>query len=203
MFYEPPKRDHGLSHDPLKAIVAPRPIGWVSTLSSSGIANLSPYSFFNAVSSGPDMVAFSSMGWKDSAINARDTGEFVCNYVSWDLREEMNQSSVMAPSDVDEFDFAKLERAECRLVKAPRVALAPAALECRTTKTLELDRADGSPGTYVLVIGEIVGAHIDDAFISEDGYFDVTKANPITRMGYLDYARQGELFQMRRPEWKP
>ncbi len=204
MFYEPTKRDKNvLPHDPLKAIAAPRPIGWISTLSEAGVANLSPYSFFNAVSSGPDMVMFSSAGWKDSATNARATGEFVCNYVSEELAAAMNQSSVTAPNEIDEFDFAQLEKAECRLVKAPRVAAAPAALECKVTNIVDLDRADGSKGTYVMVIGEVVGVHIADGFITDDGRFDTAKAKPVTRLGYRDYGAFGEMFEMiRPPNWE-
>lgn len=203
MFYEPASRDKNvLPHDPLKAIVAPRPIGWISTVSSDGVANLSPYSFFNAVSSMPDMVMFSSAGWKDSVTNAKATREFVCNYVSEDLAAAMNQSSVTAPSEIDEFSFAHLEKSDCRIVKAPRVADAPAALECRVTNIVELDRADGSKGAYVMVIGEIVGVHIRDEFITPDGRFDAAKARPVTRMGYRDYGAPGEIFEMiRPPDW--
>lgn len=200
MFYEPDNRDKtALPHDPLKAIVAPRPIGWISTLSADGVANLSPYSFFNAVSSDPDMVMFSSAGWKDSVTNAKATGEFVCNYVSEELAAAMNQSSVTAPGEIDEFNFAQLEKADCRIVKAPRVARAPAALECKVTNIVDLNRADGSKGAYVMVIGEIVGVHIDDAFITDDGRFNAAKAKPVTRMGYRDYGAFGEMFEMIRP----
>lgn len=204
MFYEPTKRDKDiLPHDPLKAIAAPRPIGWISTLSETGVANLSPYSFFNAVSSDPDMVMFTSAGWKDSVTNAKATGEFVCNYVSEELASAMNQSSVTAPSDVDEFNFAQIERADCRIVKPPRVAKAPSALECKVTKIIDLDRADGAKGTYVMVIGEIVGVHINDDFITADGRFDVAKARPVTRLGYRDYGAFGEIFEMiRPPNWR-
>lgn len=204
MFYEPTRRDKDiLPHDPLKAIAAPRPIGWISTLSETGVANLSPYSFFNAVSSDPDMVMFSSAGWKDSVTNAKATGEFVCNYVSEELASAMNQSSVTAPSDVDEFNFAQIEKADCRIVKPPRVAKAPSALECKVTKIIDLDRADGAKGTYVMVIGEIVGVHINDDFITADGRFDVAKARPVTRLGYRDYGAFGEIFEMiRPPNWR-
>lgn len=204
MFYEPTRRDKDiLPHDPLKAIAAPRPIGWISTLSETGVANLSPYSFFNAVSSDPDMVMFSSAGWKDSVTNAKATGEFVCNYVSEELASAMNQSSVTAPSDVDEFNFAQIEKADCRIVKPPRVAKAPSALECKVTKIIDLDRAHGAKGTYVMVIGEIVGVHINDDFITADGRFDVAKARPVTRLGYRDYGAFGEIFEMiRPPNWR-
>lgn len=133
MFYEPSK-GHGLPHDPSKAIVAPRPIGWISTLNAAGEINLAPYSFFNAVSTRPFIVWFSSEGEKDSATFAQETGEFVANLVSRDLAEKMNRTSVSAPRGVNEFVYADLAMAPSRLVAPPRVAAAPAALECQVTE---------------------------------------------------------------------
>ena len=199
MFYEPSK-GHGLPHDPSKAIVAPRPIGWISTLSGAGEINLAPYSFFNAVSTRPFIVWFSSEGEKDSATFAQETGEFVANLVSRDLAEKMNRTSVNAPRGVNEFVYADLAMAPSRLVAPPRVAAAPAALECRVTEVFRPRGLDGTPTSAVVVAGEVVGVHIDDAFL-KDGLFDITKAGNVARLGYMDYASVDEVFSMRRPRW--
>lgn len=199
MFYEPSK-GHGLPHDPSKAIVVPRPIGWISTLSGAGEINLAPYSFFNAVSTRPFIVWFSSEGEKDSATFAQETGEFVANLVSRDLAEKMNRTSVNAPRGVNEFVYADLAMAPSRLVAPPRVAAAPAALECRVTEVFRPRGLDGTPTSAVVVAGEVVGVHIDDAFL-KDGLFDITKAGNVARLGYMDYASVDEVFSMRRPRW--
>ncbi|TIP80757.1 MAG: flavin reductase family protein, partial [Mesorhizobium sp.] len=164
MFYEPSK-GHGLPHDPSKAIVAPRPIGWISTVNKAGEVNLAPYSFFNAFSTRPFIVWFSSEGEKDSASFAEETGEFVANLVSRDLAEKMVRTAVDAPRGVTEFDYADLTMAPSRLVAPPRVAAAPAALECRVTEILRPKALDGTPTSAVVVAGEVVGVHIDDAFL--------------------------------------
>lgn len=199
MFYEPSK-GHGLPHDPSKAIVAPRPIGWISTLNAAGEINLAPYSFFNAVSTRPFIVWFSSEGEKDSATFAQETGEFVANLVSRDLAEKMNRTSVSAPRGVNEFVYADLAMAPSRLVAPPRVAAAPAALECQVTEVFRPRGLDGTPTSAVVVAGEVVGVHIDDAFL-KDGLFDITKAGNVARLGYMDYASVDEVFSMRRPRW--
>jgi flavin reductase (DIM6/NTAB) family NADH-FMN oxidoreductase RutF len=200
MFYEPSK-GHGLPHDPSKAIVAPRPIGWISTVSKAGKLNLAPYSFFNAFSTRPFIVWFSSEGEKDSATFAEETGEFVANLVSRDLAEKMVRTAVDAPRGVSEFDYADLIMAPSRLVAPPRVAAAPAALECRVTEILRPKALDGTPTSAVVVAGEVVGVHIDDAFLN-DGLFDIVKAGNVGRLGYMDYASVSEIFSMRRPRWK-
>ncbi|ESY85341.1 flavin reductase family protein [Mesorhizobium australicum] len=199
MFYEPSK-GHGLPHDPSKAIVAPRPIGWISTLNKAGEVNLAPYSFFNALSTRPFIVWFSSEGEKDSASFAQETGEFVANLVSRDLAEKMNYTSVDAPRGVNEFVYADLAMAPSRLVKPPRVAAAPAALECRVTEVFHPKALDGSPTSAFVVAGEVIGVHIEDAFL-KDGLFDITKAGNVARLGYMDYASVDEVFAMRRPRW--
>ena len=152
MFYEPPKDDHGLPYNPFKALVAPRPI---TTMSLKGEVNLSPYSYFNAVSDRPDIVAFSSHGRKDALTFAEETGEFVCNLATFDLREAMNRTSAPLPRGESELDFAGLTPAPCRLVKPPRVAESPVALECRWLRTVPLEPLAG-PAQYHLVIGEVV-----------------------------------------------
>lgn len=188
MHYDAIENRHGLKHDPFKALVAPRPIGWISTLSADGICNLAPYSFFNAVSDRPHYVMFSSQDVKDTLRNVRETGEFTCSMSTWDTRTHMNVSSAPMPADVDEFPIAGLTAAASRFVKPPRVKEAPAALECRHWKTVELP--DVQPGTdkgHFLVIGQVVGIYIDDSFI-EDGIVNTGAMRPMARMGYMDYA---------------
>jgi len=199
MFYEPAK-GHGLPHDPSKAIVAPRPIGWISTLNRQGRINLAPYSFFNAFSTRPFIVWFSSEGEKDSASFAEETGEFVANLVSRELAEKMNRTAVDAPRGVSEFDYADLAMAPSRLVAPPRVAAAPAALECRVTEILRPRALDGTQTSAVVVAGEVVGVHIDDAFL-KDGRFDIVRAGNVGRLGYMDYSSISDIFSMRRPRW--
>lgn len=200
MFYEPSK-GHGLPHDPSKAIVAPRPIGWISTVNKAGKINLAPYSFFNAFSTRPFIVWFSSEGEKDSATFAEETGEFVANLVSRDLAEKMVRTAVDAPRGVSEFDYADLVMAPSRLVAPPRVAAVPAALECRVTEILRPKALDGTLTSAVVVAGEVVGVHIDDAFL-KDGMFDIVRAGNVGRLGYMDYASVSEIFSMRRPRWE-
>lgn len=199
MFYEP-KDGHGLPHDPAKAIVAPRPIGWISTRGKDGTVNLAPYSFFNMISAKPFLVMFASEDVKDSAMLARESGEFVVNLVSRDLAEKMNASSVDAPRGVSEFGYAGLTPAACRLVAAPRVAEAHAALECRTVDGFHPRGIDGSPAKAFVTIGEVVGVHIDDAMLT-DGLFDMVRAGNVARLGYMDYLSIERTFSMRRPRW--
>ncbi len=199
MFYETDKNDHGLPHNPFKAIIAPRPIGWISSLDKDGRPNLAPYSFFNAIGDRPPMVVFSSTGYKDSVANIDATGEFVCNMASWDLKDAMNTSSAGVPSETNEFELAGLETAQSRLVKAPRVAKAVTALECRHIQTQHLKDLDGNATDNYLVIGQVVGIHIDDSVIV-DGKVDVTRYKPLSRLGYMDYAVISEVFEMGRPK---
>lgn len=198
MFYEPKGGDHGLAFDPFKAIVAPRPIGWISSLDAEGRANLAPYSFFNAVSSRPHIVMFSSSGRKHSVSNIEATGEFVCNLTTWALREAVNLSSAALPAGESEFAATGLATAPSRLVKPPRVADAPAALECKLLKSEELFDLEGKSAQHFVVFGEVVGIHIGDDFI-RDGRFDLTRAKTIARCGYMDYAVVEAVFEMVRP----
>ena len=200
IFYEPSK-GHGLPHDPFKAIVAPRPIGWISTRAADGSFNLAPFSFFNAVSDHPHIVMFSSVDGKDSAVHARASGEFVANLVSHDLVHKMNASSVDAPRGVSEFDYAGLTPVPSRFVAAPRVGEAYAALECKVTDIYQPKALDGAASKYVMVLGEVVGVHIDDAVMT-DGLFDIVKAGSVARLGYMDYAAVSEVFSLLRPRWE-
>ncbi|MEM8664424.1 MAG: flavin reductase family protein [Pseudomonadota bacterium] len=200
MFYEP-SAGHPLPRNPFKALVVPRPIGWISTVSADGVRNLSPYSFFNAVSDAPPMVMFASngrhpTGAKDSARNAEATGEFVFNMATWDLRDAMNASSVTAGPEVDEFEVAKLTPVPSRMVKAPRVEEAVANFECRTVQVVRLRAEEG--GENIVVFGEVVGIHIAERVMT-DGFVDMAKVAPIARLGYRDYAVVRETFAMDRP----
>ncbi|MCW5681021.1 MAG: flavin reductase family protein [Xanthobacteraceae bacterium] len=199
MFYEPPKRNHGLPHDPFKAIIAPRPIGWISSLSAKGELNLAPYSFFNGVATFPPMVMFSSDSPKDSLHNIRETGEFVCSLATWDLRDAMNKTSQAVPGNVNEFELAGLEAAPSKLVKPPRVAASPVALECKATQILQLTDANGNDISNIVVFGQVMGIYIDDRFL-KNGILDTAGMKPIARCGYRQYAVVTELFEMTRPD---
>jgi len=185
VFYDAILNNHGLEHDPFKALVVPRPIGWVSTVGANGIANLAPYSFFNAVSERPHYVMFSSGGPKDSLSNIEETGEFVCSLATYALRHHVNLTSAVVPRGVDEFQLSGLTAAPCRLVKPPRVKESPVALECRHWKTVALPGGD-ERASYFVVFGQVVGIHIDDRFI-KDGMVDTGALQPIARLGYREY----------------
>jgi flavin reductase (DIM6/NTAB) family NADH-FMN oxidoreductase RutF len=201
MHYDTAKRDHGLPHDPFKALVVPRPVGWIGTVDAQGAPNLAPYSFFNAVSDRPPMVMFSSGGRKDSLRNIEETGEFTCSLVGWPLREPMNLSSAPVARGVDEFELAGLGKAPSRLVKPPRVAEAPAALECRLWRLLPLapTRPDAEPA-YTMVIGLVVAVYIDDRFI-RDGLVQSGEMRLLSRLGYMEYSTltPESVFTMDRP----
>jgi flavin reductase (DIM6/NTAB) family NADH-FMN oxidoreductase RutF len=199
MFYATDKRDHGLPHDPFKAIVAPRPIGWITSMSRNGEINLAPYSYFNAVSTRPPIVCFSSEGRKDSLAFVEETREFVCNLATFDLRDAMNETSAPFPRGVDEMRAAGLTPAPSRLVKPPRVAEAPCAMECRVLQILSLDDLEGRPLDKHVVFGQVVGIHIDDRFIS-NGRLDTAAMKPIARCGYNEYAVVESVFSIVRPE---
>jgi flavin reductase (DIM6/NTAB) family NADH-FMN oxidoreductase RutF len=199
MHYDPRKKNHGLAHDPLTALVVPRPIGWISTISRTGVNNLAPYSFFNAISSAPPFVMFSSAEYKNSQQHAEETGEFVHSLTTWALREQMNITSASVGPDVSEPEVAKLEMAPSLVVRPPRVKDSPVAFECKYVKTVNLPPTDGMPNPYSIVIGQVVSIYIDDAVIV-DGDVDLSKARPIARLGYLDqYAVVDRIFKMKRP----
>lgn len=198
MFYEPRLRNHGLRHSPFKAIVAPRPIGWISTCSKAGTPNLAPYSFFNAFSEAPHIVGFGSAGRKHSAANAEETGEFVVNMVRKSDLHVMNQSSANYPEGISEFEAAGIAVEASRLVRPPRVRGAAATLECRVTQVIPLAGADGVAGNDLLVLGEVIGIHLDDRYIA-DGKVDQVEMNLIARLGYMDYAEVDAIFSLTRP----
>ncbi len=194
---------HGLAHDPFKALVVPRPIGWISTLSAEYGPNLAPFSFFNAVSAAPPVVMFAANGAhrdggpKDSALNAERGGEFVCNLATWDLREAMNASAAMLGRGENEFSVAGLTAAPSRLVAPPRVAQSPVNLECRYLRTVDLPSRDPAERNAA-VFGEVVAIHIDDSLL-HDGRVDVAAMRPLARLGYMEYAVIDRVFSMPRP----
>jgi len=198
MFYDARKNDHGLPRDPIKAIIAPRPIGWITSMSANGEINLAPYSFFNGVSSRPAVVMFSSEGRKDSLAFIQETKEFVCNLATWDLREAMNKTSAPMQRGVNEMEVAGLAAAPSRLVKPPRVAASPCALECQLLQIMPMNDIDGRPIDCHVVFGQVIGVHIDDQFI-RDGLLDTAAMKPIARCGYHNYAVVEDEFRMVRP----
>ena len=200
MFYRP-EEGHGLPHNPFNAIVTPRPIGWISTRDKEGRDNLAPYSFFNGVAYVPPQVVFASTGvksdvegTKDSVANVRETGVFCVNIVEYAARDAMNASSATLPHDVDEFSHAGIEKAACDVIDCARVANAPASLECRVTQIVKIE----GEANYA-VFGEVVGVHLRDDCVV-DGRFDVTKYNPLSRLGYRDYTVVREVFEIIRPD---
>ncbi|WP_439529846.1 flavin reductase family protein [Pannonibacter sp.] len=191
-------RAEGLAHNPFKALVAPRPIGWISSLDAEGKANLAPYSFFNAVSDDPPVVMFSSSGWKHTVANVEATGEFVCNLATAHLQAQLNVSSAPVAADVDEFDLAGLAKAPSRLVRVPRVAAARAALECRLLRIVQLEDLAGTVCGAHVVFGQVVGIHIDDAVVDK-GRIDMSRLQLLARLGYKDYSVTSDVFEMDRP----
>jgi len=199
IFVQPEARDRAIfPHDPLKALIAPRPIGWIATISARGELNLAPYSYFNGFSSSPPIVGFSSEGEKDSMVFAMETGEFTWSMATWDLRDEMNATAASLPRGQSEFAHARLETAPSRLVRPPRVAASPAAFECRVTEMVKLKDLDGSDSGRRLVLGRIVGIHIDERFVSA-GRVDTAAMRPIARGGYDEYSVVERVFTMPRP----
>ncbi len=199
MFYRP-EDGHGLPHNPFNAVVTPRPIGWIATRGADGRDNLAPYSFFNAVAYVPPQVMFASTsakpdrdGTKDSVGNIRETGVFAVNIVEYAMRDVMNQTSGPWERETDEFALAGVEKAACETIDCPRVACAPATLECRMTQIVQL-----SGEANFAVFGEVTGVHLrDDCLV--DGHFDITRFNPLTRLGYRDYSVIREVFSLARP----
>jgi flavin reductase (DIM6/NTAB) family NADH-FMN oxidoreductase RutF len=200
MFYETGKRPAVLKHDPFKAIVSPRPIGWIGTKAKNGVLNLAPYSFFAAVADRPPLVMFSSSGRKDSLHNVEATGVFTTSLAGHALLEAMNLSSASAPADVDEFALAGLTPVPGVLVDAPFVGEAYAALECRVVEVKPLKGIDGVASENTMVIGQVMGVHIRDEAI-RDGRLDMALVKPLGRLGYMDYSQSGDVFELFRPNW--
>ncbi len=200
-FYEP-KNGHQLPHDPFNAIVGPRPIGWISTMDSHGILNLAPYSFFTAFNYIPPIVGFTSIGRKDSLNNVEETGEFVWNLVTRQLAHAMNASCAPVPSNINEFELAAVTPAESKVVRPPRVLESPVNFECRVTQIIQLTTLENKTVPTWLVLGEVVGVHIDESLL-KDGMYDTADAEHVLRGGGpADYfsLNQSALFKMYRPK---
>ena len=191
MFYDTAKNDHGLPRNPFKAIVAPRPIGWISSRDAKGNINLAPYSFFNGFCYVPPIIGFSSTSWKDTVANVQESGEFVWNLATMDLAKQMNATAAHVPHEVSEFAIAGLTAAPSRLVNVPRVAESPVSFECKLSQIIQLQGADGKKAQAWLTLGEVVAVHIDKAMI-KDGVYQTALARPIVRAG-----RKGDYFEIR------
>jgi flavin reductase (DIM6/NTAB) family NADH-FMN oxidoreductase RutF len=202
LHYYEPRNGHGLKHDPFNAIIAPRPIGWISSRDGKGNVNLAPYSFFNGFCYHPPIIGFSSTSWKDSVANMQETGEFVWNLATMDLAQQMNATAAHVAREVSEFAIAGLTPAPCRIVKVPRVAESPVSFECKVAQIVQLQGADGTKANAWLTLGEVVAVHIDKAMI-KDGVYQTALARPIVRAGRKgDYfvIRQDAMFEMVRPD---
>ena len=199
MFYNP-EIGHNLPHDPFKAIVSPRPIGWISTIDKEKNVNLAPYSFFNAIADNPPMIMFSITGQKknisskDTLQNIIETKCFVVNVVSKDLLNQMNQTSGNYPKNTDEFILAKLEKTNCVHIDVPRVKKSPASLECTLYKILKLPGVSNN-----MVIGKVIGVHINENIL-KNGVFDILAYDPVARLGYKDYTYVSSKFELERPK---
>jgi flavin reductase (DIM6/NTAB) family NADH-FMN oxidoreductase RutF len=191
LHYYEPSNGHGLKHDPFNAIIAPRPIGWISSRDAKGHVNLAPYSFFNGFNYTPPIIGFSSTAWKDSVQNIQDTGEFVWNLATMDLAKHMNATAAHVARDVNEFEIAGLTMAPGKRVSVPRVAESPVSFECKLTQIIQLQGADGNKVQGWLTLGEVVAVHIDKALI-KDGVYQTALARPIVRAG-----RRGDYFEIK------
>ena len=206
MFYEP-KKGYPLLHNPFNALVFPRPIGWISSLSKTGIANLAPYSFYNAIAYVPPQVMFAATayhnqgGFKDSVANILSTKEFVINLATKKLKQQVVQSSIDAPNDIDEFKLMKLKKRKSKIVKPPSVAESPVNLECKFLKEIDLKTASKKMNQNKMIIGEVVGIYIDNKFI-KNNKINSLAMRAISRMGYTEYSEVNFKFLMERPKWK-
>ena len=201
MFFKPGEHAPHLKSDPFKALVAPRPIGWISTRATDGRINLAPYSYFNALCDDPWLVAFASDGPKDSATFAAESGEFVCNIVTWEFAESMVSTSVDAPRGTSEFDYAGLEMEPSAFVKSPRVKGIKAALECKVTEITRPKLLSGQASPVHLVIGEVVGIFVDESIV-HNGKVTASSITQVSRLGGLNYGIVGEIFAHERPKWQ-
>ena len=203
MHFDPRSESCPLPFDPFKSCTVPRPIGWLSTLSKTGVANLAPFSQWQNLTFDPPMVMFAANQTgdgkrKDTVVNAEDTGWFVWNMATWDLREAVNISSADFPPDIDEFEKAGVTKAPCILAPGPRVAESPCHFECRYVSTTRLP-GNGSMGTVDIVFGEVAQIHIRDDVVLPTGKLDIARIAPIARMGYYDYAVVRDVFEMKIP----
>jgi len=178
----------------LNSIVIPRPIAWVSSRSADGVDNLAPHSFFTVACTDPPIVQFTSVGHKDSLRNVEATGEFVVNFTPEPLFEAVNATSVNAPPDVSEFDWAGVVREPSLRVAPPRVADAPVAIECVLHDTLPI-------GYCAVVLGRVVHVAIaEDAM--RDGRPAADLLRPLARLGGRQWSVLGEILEIDRPTWQ-
>ena len=200
MFYDPDKNDHGLPHNPFKSCVVPRPIGWISSISADGIHNLAPFSQFQNLTFDPPYVMFAANqnsleARKDTVVNVEQTGEFVYNMATYDLRDAVNRSAAEVPPEVDEFSLAGVTKAPSIKVKPCRVAESPVQFECRYYQTIRLP-GNGPMGTVDVIIGRVVFVHIKNEVLTQDGRLDILKVRPLARLGYYDYTTVDSIFEM-------
>lgn len=204
MKYSPKNgQSHGLTYDPFKSSTIPRPIGWLSTTSKDGVDNLAPYSQYQNLTWDPPMVMFAANqsvlgGRKDTVRNAEETGWFVWNMATWDLREAVNVSSKASEEKIDEFESAGVSKESCIEAPAPRVAESPIQFECEYVQTIRIPTGN-DVSTVDLVIGRVAHVHIKDEMILPSGKLDVLKMKPIARLGYYDYTVINEIFEMKAP----
>lgn len=202
MFYDPELNDHGLPYNPIKSLAAPRPIGWISTVSKDGVGNLAPFSFFNMLSYNPPFLMISAGckedgGKKDTVINAEETGEFVFNMANWATRDEMSETSWIVDSEVDELTECGLTPIPGQKVSVPMVKEAPAHMECIYHDTIILP-GHNAESVHHVVLGKVVMVHIGDEFINDKGLVDILKIKPIARLGYMDYCSVDSVFSMKK-----
>lgn len=197
MFYEPAKQKSGLPHNPFTACVVPRPIGWISTVSKAGVHNIAPFAQFQNVTFEPPTVLFVAVGLpaKDTLVNARDTGEFVWNMATYDLRDKVVGSAITFPPNVDEFEAIGIDYLPSKVVKPRRVAASPVNFECVVKHTLDIP-SDIKEGAATIVVARVVGIHIHDDYITPEGGLDIVKARPLARLGYLSYTSVTESFEV-------
>ena len=206
MFYEP-KNGYPFKLNPFNALIIPRPIGWISSLSKNGIFNLAPYSFFNAVAYVPPQIMFSTTGYhtqcgnKDTIKNILDTKEFVVNLATKKLKNKVNETSIDAPNSIDEFNFFEIKKRKSKKVKVPSVYDSPINLECKLLKKINLKSYKYNNHNSKIIIGEVIGIYIEDKFI-KNGKIDSLKMNAISRMGYDEYSEVKSKFNKKRPKWK-
>ncbi|MQG06399.1 MAG: flavin reductase family protein [SAR202 cluster bacterium] len=202
MFYEVTEKNDWLTH--FKSLIVPRPIGWISSKNNDGQINLAPYSFFNAIATIPPMVVIGPGGYsksgnnKDTLLNIKNNPEFVCNFVSWDVKDIMNESSYSFDNNESEIEKLNIETENSTMVSIPRVKLSPAHFECTLFKIIDLP-SDSKGNPNHLIIGNIIGINISDKIIKNDR-IDIGELKPISRMGYDDYALINTIFSMKRPK---
>ena len=204
MHYAPGKEPCPLPYSPFKSCTVPRPIGWLSTIGRDGIHNLAPFSQWQNLTFDPPMVMFAANRYpdgrrKDTVLNAEETGWFVWNMATWDLRDAVNISAMAVASNVDEFAEAGVSKTDSISAPCARVAESPCHFECQYLSTHCLP-GNSPVGGVDVVYGQVVHIHVNDQFVAKDGKLDIAAIKPIARMGYYDYTCVQEVFEMRIPD---